>query len=328
MSYFDIEKKSLIAWYELRVSDKNLVVDVHPKAWKFFLKTLEKYPKILKGYKDLGISGFIAPKKSQTWGFGEAVFWQKSRRESWISVECMLPMFPAEGEAYAPVWERFISISATLKVLFEILLYFEEIIENYYSPQLLIISLMTVKSGQHGGSLSAIFSKDICGFISKEIEIYGQTTMYPPIIKAMHTVFLHVESREPSFGKFQAEIHKPKWFHLLVPGDGCTLDPADYYDEKTTRGYEVRTHNSDKALQQLYFLTGLAALYDHARKWSWLDKCSQEIKSALKEGDLSVGYDMGNHFTFLSQKSNDKPICGVDGEVSLEEIKMRYWKER
>jgi hypothetical protein len=326
MSYFDIEKKALVAWYELRVSDKKLVVDIHPRAWNFFVHALRENPRLVSETpRLLKIPEFIPLQENPwAWGFGGSASWKKSRRENWISAVFKLPIFSAERESSNSVWDRLFSISATLELLFKILLIFEENISDYYSPQLLVVSGMSFERNLFGGSLLVILSKDACEFLAEEIKIHGETIRYFPIIDAMQKAFSYIEGKEPSFMDFRAMLRPPKWLHLSVPGNACGLDPGNYYDEESFRGYEMLPHNVDNPLQQIYLLAGVFSLYDHIRKWWWIDKRREEIKSALRERDLSVGYDMGNDFTILSRKSNEKPICGVDGEVTLKEILERY----
>lgn len=328
MYFFDIAKKTLAAWYEFRIRENSLIVDVHPKAWKFFLEALRRNPRILDGYGDLEIPEFIpVQEKPWVWGFGGALTWRKSERGKWISVICHPPVFPTAGKPFAPVWNKLFSISATLGVLFEVLMIFEEEIMDYYSSQLMAISGWLAQEGCCGGALSVLLSKDLCEFINKEVEAIGETTKYEPVVNAMSKMFLQIEKGELYLINFQAMLRFPKWLNLSVPGNACGLDPGDYNDGKTMKGYKLLLHNVDGPVQQFYLLTGLAALYDHARKWIWLDKKEDEIRDALSKG-LQIVYYLGSDFTTLAYRGSGNMICGVDGEVTLKEIKERYSQGR
>lgn len=329
MRCHNVESKNLTAWYELRMDGANFVVDVHQKAWKFFGNFIKECPFDVVEYPGILKIPEFAPIKEKpgNWGFGGESEWKHSTRDGWISALFPVPGFPREGESSLLAGEKLYASMATLEILLNALAYFEEEISDYYAPQMLVVHNVSVEKEWGKSKLAVIVSSNLSKFLASEMSRTGQTNRYEPVMNANKAMMQQIEGKNLSANDFRCDLQRPKWISFTVSrGNSCGLDPENRYNQDINSGYELLDHNLDDLWQQIYLLAGLFALYDHARKWSWLDRKEEQIKRALKTG-LDLIYQPGNDFTCLFSRSpSRKAICGVDGRVTLEEIKKRYEK--
>lgn len=256
----NIKRDVMPLWYDLGFDEKSvsIMIWLHPKAFELICVLLKETAPAVKDFiNKFNFPSFITP-TNICWGFGEMM--KTTNEGKQISVKCELPVIK-NGANIA--WDKSFAVSATLNLLFSALWLMEETTDDSLS-QLLIIENMRTESDLYGGALSVSISPEVCRWINTFPDNYN----HPKISGAMRTAFQKMWVEEESFmDRSTALLRKPKWINLDCPGDGCGLDPKDYYDaEQLNKGYTLLPHNTDSPLQQLTLLVGVAKLCQLVRR--------------------------------------------------------------
>lgn len=263
-----VSRENLPAWYELGVdANTDLIVRVHRQALDFLRAIEWSSAPIISFFQEKVKTPFIEPSEER-WGFGEVLSWEAAdQKQDFIDLRCPLPVIfdPKTGRDEPGAWR----VSVTLSVLF---LALNTIIEKTDCPssQLLAISDFCyagyIEDETQTGYFSVCISPSLCRWISKQED----NSQRQEIISAMQEADRHMWRPEESFDDygFKAWFRQPRWVHLDCPGYSCGLDPdpGDYGSLSLEEGYQLLPHNVDTALQQLTLLSGIAALYQLARK--------------------------------------------------------------
>ena len=86
------------------------------------------------------------------------------------------------------------------------------------------------------------------------------------VAEAVRAAYKHISEGENNNGnKFEAVCKKPKWIFFHLPGKRCSLEPTSMVNTSLDRGYDLSSHEMNKAIQQFTVLTGLACLHDLMR---------------------------------------------------------------
>lgn len=175
--------------------------------------------------------------------------------------------FQCNGKGKEEIYDikPFRAISATFSVLFRYL-DSPKIKTSSILPQLMTVETVT-KLGDHGGSLSGEFSLLLADYL-RSFASEDDRVHIPEMIEVMKDAYEQMNPKGSYLfdNKFQAYIRdKSGFFVASCPGDRTDIytDSADLYPNT---GYKFYCHNVDSPIQQITFLTGLAALSDKARR--------------------------------------------------------------
>lgn len=263
MSGFYITLRDFPAWYELAATGESIEIRVHSLALDSAKERL-----VASRFRDppseLQLPPFIELTED-SWGFGKVISFV-SREDGWTTFRCPLPII-FRKKSPDPDWPSAYVVCATLQVLFSALNGFEEQ-TNSPNRQLLTITAVGMLVGRSGGwGLDVKMSPTLCSWLAKKA---GSSEMRPieevaDIMKKAHQHMYRQGDFPVGEHSFMAYVRTPKALHLACPGNACGLDPEDF-GGSPEKGYELTPHNMDGPLQQLTLLSGVAAVYDLARK--------------------------------------------------------------
>lgn len=247
------------AAYELSVGENNtsLLIDVNGRVMESVRHILRRpnIPLITVLEKGVGLTSFIPPSQ-KSWGFGEVLSSEDSKRTGWERWRCDLPRDRNSDIG----WQPFYDTSATLNALLTGIGVVYETPTDSTTPQLLHVLLRTDRA-QHGGSLNVYLGSSLMPWLSEQPD-NGRNLEIEESMRIAHNYML---GRMSFLDRFMAWTRKPCWINLDCPGEACGLDPEDY-NSRLPDGYELLPHNIDTPVQQLTFLMGLAKMHDEARK--------------------------------------------------------------
>lgn len=212
----------------------------------------------------------IKPYESDTvaWGFGN-VFTPHSTDESWVRWHCEFPE-SANNLSSDDDWRRRNEFAASMRVLTLLASTFQEHTDSTRN-QLADFSIGVPNYSADffdQAPLSAIFYPTFAKWIRTQEHLKRS----PDTEAQMRTTYQRM-SRWPvkSSDRFEVSYHGPHYVLFTVPGDRCELNPTRYgaliekNGEQKVNGYELSGHNVDTLMQQMTFMTAIAALHDKAR---------------------------------------------------------------
>jgi len=252
----DLRNGNVPAWYYISAANDGsaLYIGIHQKA-EAHLISLDWFgmSKWLNDYFNLG--EFAAPNKNPC-GFGKTLELDPPDRPEWTRWKCRLPIGKDLGG------ER-IKIRATLYSLFKGLDMFEGD-TGWSKPQLIVVDGLNLPIGERDGSLSVTLSPALSRWLSDN----GSREALAPVVDMLRAAYGAMGGGAISPYEFRLDWNKPR-ISLYIPRNGCWMNPdspRSSLEKDENMGYELSTHNSDTAQQQLTFLMGLARLHDLVRR--------------------------------------------------------------
>lgn len=154
------------------------------------------------------------------------------------------------------------AISVTVLLLHSLELQVDEIETGTTEHQLLTIDGV-VNSGNDGKAIGGSLSP--C--LTKKLKQFGDHVRFDEIESAMIRADMFMwelaaPQTESHRFKFCAGQDTPGHIYMNIPGNACNVHVASSIETPDGVGYEFSSHNVDSCLQQLTFVTGLAALCD------------------------------------------------------------------
>lgn len=247
-------------WYDLLLGKYGLYITMPRGTWDEISSYLIE-PRV-RG-DGTGLARYVAP-VSQRWGFDTCA--TLDLEPTLVTARFPFPKVMKPGGFFDNRdLQRLSSYSATIGALTSALY-----LASRPSPwtdrrQLVAITgvLISQRMG-HGGAVGARLSNAAVAWIKAQ----PPTAHHPFIERAMASAYERITKQR--FGvrdvarQFQANIDQSGRLILQVPGNACDLGPEHARDNYEC-GYELSPHNADTPIQQITFLTGLAALNTFAR---------------------------------------------------------------
>lgn len=268
MSYREIYRKELPAWYHLAISpvDASLIVSVHPAAEVQMLRALTAdRPDVAYLAREHGLPPFIAPVGHRTWGFGQVIRVLPLASDGWLKLCCRLPRAVRSREPFKCDWDKPLAVSASLHVLFEALNDCELQGLPVAPSQLLGVSLHL--GGGGSGSLYGQVSRRLYEWIRDHA---CNQLGCEQIMDAMTAGHRRLWGEDEMMERYlRAWFRDDGTFILDYPGNAVDIGPdGSQYpgDIADGYGYELFPHNTDNHIQILTLLWGLAKLDDFVRQ--------------------------------------------------------------
>ncbi len=206
---------------------------------------------------------FTPPTVDQSWGFDNA-FTPLVFEEPWFSARCTFPEInsPKQRENLdeSPLL-ALVPIQASLALLFKGLK-FVTVTTNSQQPQLLVVENMLCEAGMDGAAMSVSLTPALADWLSQQPDF----SRLEAVEATMRGTYEYFMGHASTMSRFAATCRQPNSIHLQVPGNACGLDPDISLSRVKNEGYELVSHNTDSAPQQLALLMGLAKLHDLVRQ--------------------------------------------------------------
>jgi hypothetical protein len=263
-----IEEEDVPTIYELSYEPRttSLEIRVSKKAVSYLVDKLNSGCKQIWDLQaEHGLPDFVPPTKNGDCGFGAVITKLTNDPsqgfESWLaSPPVYLP--GDDNSLVSDYWNNLLSMSATLKVLFDALALFPGD-SGLPTRQLIAIELTTLQ-GRNGGQVKAHLAKRLVPWLCERCPVQDDCTLSEPMRAVYGSMFPH-RTADPAFpNEFSARIDDFGRLYLQVSGEECRLLPNDDDVPTPGRGYALRSQNSSLA-EQLSFLSGLSALHTQAR---------------------------------------------------------------
>ena len=273
MNEVDIFATPVPAWYELDLTGHvtGLAISVHPDIQKhlidpIYLQRMQEWRSPVRdrsGVAQINLPQFVV--SDDQWGFGGVASWRKCTvYEGWFTLDCPLPTIRGKGQDKH--LHGFV-LSASLGVLFDALFIMDDIVQDSRRYQLMVIQDFSSLIDLYGATFVPLVTPQLVKWLRTQPDGYH----HPVVAKTMRAAWMRMwrdreSNRLYDETDYPALFRSHKWINLSCPGNACGLDPEDYYDPDSPRGYYLLPHNTDSPLQQLTLLVGLAAIHRLARQ--------------------------------------------------------------
>jgi hypothetical protein len=239
------------AYYTLSWTGNCICIKVHHTVAMHFETTLKFFLRQVGALQEeLDLPLFYSP-LNRRWGFGQVLELYGESDDEWVSWRCSLPR-RSVGEDIC--WEDITAISASLSILFRVLLTLS-VQERAVTerPQLFLIPRMPIGKDMRSHGFSVELSPAFHEWFAK-----SDIKPFQKVSDAMKQAYACMLGHREG-ATFKIEIKPPSMLVMQIPGNAASL-----YLEKEDD--ELQPTNVDSVLQQLTLLAGVAALWDIIEK--------------------------------------------------------------